>query len=305
VIHILFVPGTFGSTVQYLIRQFNTELSGREILYQYKDLILPDGSMHSVVKIGHYGLIQELYDYLDGKIDQEIEVTSPMYPMPNFGADKIINLFKTRRPNDQYIFIYITDIKYAEINMLAQYYKVAKGLADPNWNWVPGGDEIIQKNIVSWNPVYTHWSQMQPWEFREWLSIFYPTWIQEWVDAKKYIPQNWFSVSSRDILENTNSIMIDIINHVGKFDNSLKNEFDEFISLWRSKQQYLIDEHNVIENIVKSTISNIPYNWKKMNIISEAMVQKKLYDEGYKIKCFNLNEFPTNSIELKSLLTHI
>ena len=301
-IHILFVPGTFGSTVYYLIHQFNTELSSSKILHQYKDLILSDGSMHSVVKTGHYGVVQELYDYLDGKIDQDIIISSPIYPMPDAHADTIINLFQKHRPNDKYIFIYVDGIDQAEITILAQYYKISIGSLNMSIGSICGDN---RHNIVNWNTNYTHWDQMQHWELREWFSIYYPTWVQEWIDAKQYVSPNWLCVSSEDILENTNDTIIDIINHVGKFNFNLKNELDDFITMWKSKQQYLLDEHNTIKNIVKSIITNTPYTWAELNILSEAMVQKRLRDEGYKIKCHNLNTFPTNSIELYQLLVRI
>ena len=300
-IHILFVPGSFGSTVQYLIRQFNTELSNHKILYHADDLILLDGSMHSFLKTGHYRTIKEIEDYFNNKIDQDIIISSPIYPMPDAHADTIINLFQKYRPQDKYIFIWVANIDQAEITLLAQYYKIFIG-TNTTIGTVCGDN---QHNIVNWNADYTHWNQMQIWELREWFSIFYPVWVQEWIDAKQYVPPNWLCVSSKDILENTNDTIIDIINHAGEFNFNLKNEFDDFITIWKLKQQYLIDEHNTIKNIVKSIITNTLYTWTKLNILSEAMVQKRLRDEGFEIKCYNLNTFPTNSIELYQLLDRI
>lgn len=301
-IHILFVSGTFGSTIQYAIRQFNKNLIDNKIFYLEDELILPDGSMHSFVKTGHYSSLQDLNDFLDNKIDQDIVVTSPTYPMIDAHAEPIIKLFIERRPNDKYIFIYVSDIEQAEITILAHYYKISNGLLNMSIGSLCGDH---QHDIINWNPGYTHWSQMQMWEFREWFSIFYNKWIQEWIDARQFIPSSWFSVPSGSILENTQNTLIDIINHVGEFDTNLSNEFETFVSSWRLKQQYLIDEHNVIKNIVKFTVDNIPYTWEKLNVISEAMIQRRLREAGYEIRCYNLNEFPTNSNDLYQLLSRI
>ena len=297
-IHILFVPGTFGTTIQYILRQFNTELLDYRIP-NTDDMILSDGSMHSFVKTGHYSELNELTDYLNNKVDKNIPLTSPVYPTSTARAKTIINLFIAHRPLDNYIFIYVDDIDQAEITILAQYYKISTGALNLTINNICGDNS---HNIVNWNPDYTHWSQMQPWELREWFSMFYTDWVQEWLDAKQYILPTWLTISSKDILENTRDTFLKIINYAGTFNNNYENEFNEFIALWRSKQQYLLDEHNIIKNIVKFTISNTPYTWQKLNIFSEAIVQKRLKDQGYDLKCYNLNEFPTSAIELHKLL---
>ena len=301
-IHILFVPGTFGSTVQYVVRQFNTELFDYRILDYHEDLILSDGSMHSFSKTGHYITVRDIKEYLDNKIDQNIPITSPIYPTMDAHADTIIDLFREYRPSDQYVFIYVENIDQAELTILAQYYKISTGSLNFSIGTICGEN---QHNIINWNPNYTHWSQMQPWELREWFSIYYENWVQEWIEAKKYISPDWLLVSSKDILENTRETFLKIINYTGKFNPESENEFDEFINAWREKQQYLIDEHNIIKNVVDFSISNTSYTWTKLNIMSEAMIQKRLRDRGYEIKCYEINEFPTNSLDLHNLLERI
>lgn len=301
-IHILFVPGTFGTTVQYVVRQFNKNLVNHRILYLQDELILSDGSMHSFVKTGHFITLKEIEDYFDNKIDQGIVISSPIYPMIDAHAESIIKLFNERRPTDKYIFIYVADIDQAEVTILAQYHKIANGILNMSIGSVCGDN---QHDIVKWNSEYTHWNQMQSWEFREWFSIFYLDWTQEWIDAKKFIPETWVPITMGDILENTRATLLDIIDHVGEFNPDMINEFNSFVNTWKPKQQYLLDEHAVIKNIVKFTTENIPYTWKKMNVISEAMIQRRLRDAGYEINCYNLNEFPTSSSELYQLLKRI
>jgi hypothetical protein len=302
VIHILFVPGTFGSTVQYTIRQFDKNLIDNRILCLQDELILPDGSMHSFVKTGHYTLLQDLNDFLDGKTDRDIIITSPIYPMVDAHAESIIALFVDRRPNDKFIFIYVADIEQAEITILAHYHKISTGFKNLSIGTLCGDN---QHDIINWNPKYTHWSQMRQWELREWFSKFYPVWVQEWIEAKNYVPPSWLTISSGDILNNTNETFKKIINKTGNFNSDFQDDFDDFVDLWRSKQQYILDEHATIKNIVKFTVDNIPYTWEKLNVISEAIIQRRLRDAGYEIKCYNLNEFPTNSLDLYNLLEPI
>ena len=302
-IHILFVPGTFGSTVQYVIQQFDKTLIDHRIRFVHDDLILPDGSMHSFLKTGHYVLLKDLNNFLDGKTDQDIVITSPIYPMPDAPAESVIALFVDRRPNDKFIFIYVADIEQAEITILAHYYKISTGFRNLSIGTFFGGAN--RHVITNWNPKYTHWNQMQQWELREWFSRFYPAWAQEWIEAKNYVPLSWLTISSGDILNNTNETFKKIINETGNFNSDFQDDFDDFVDLWKSKQQYILDEHATIKNIVKFTVDNIPYTWEKLNVISEAIIQRRLRDAGYEIKCYNLNEFPTNSNDLYQLLDHI
>lgn len=295
-IHILFVPGSFGSTIQYILRQIEENPSSPQFDI---DMILEDGSMHSFWKTGHYNYIKDLTDFLDNKIDQDITISSPLYPMVDASAETIIGLFLKRRPTDKYIFIYIDDIDQAEIILLANHYKVPSNIR------LDGLCGYSQNNINNWNPDYTHWTQMHPWELREWISMFYSEILQDWIDARQHVDKTWLTVSSREILENTQDTFLKIIAYLGKSDLKFENNFYEFINHWRQKQQYIIDEHSVIKDIVRFTILNTPYSWKKISIISEAMIQKKLRDEGYEIKCSNLNEFPTNSSDLHKLLKRI
>lgn len=65
-----------------------------------------------------------------------------------------------------------------------------------------------------------------------------------------------------------------------------------------------LDENKLIESIVNHTIKKIPYTWNadELSIIGESRIQYLLRANGYDLKCFDLNIFPTSSIELA---THI
>jgi len=298
-LHILFVPGTFGSTIQYILRAFSTTYSADRLPnITYADMITPDGSMHSYYKTGHYVWKYELDDLVGGLIDKPL-ITSPIYPMPDFHADELINFFKINFPDDKYVFVYVDSLEYAEINMLAQYYKIAKGVSNKTLEIFCGKNE---HNIINWNINYKHWSEMQLWELREWLSTFYPTWVQGWIDSYNYADQNWLSVSSKEILDNPHDTFLKVLNYSGEIDSNLISTFSDFTTHWRSQQQYLLDEYNLIKKIVQTSIANEPYEWSELNIISEAIIQQHLRSNGYEIACYELNKFPTSSTVLHSLL---
>lgn len=298
-LHILFVPGTFGTTIHYILRAFSTTyMTDRLLTTAYRDLVTIDGSMHSFDKTGHWLCKHELEDAVNGKIVLP-NITTPIYPMPDYHADEIINLFRDNFPLDKYVFIYINSIEYAEINMLAQYHKVSTGVLNKTI------DIFCSNNvddIIKWNNEYTHWSELQLWELREWLSIFYPVWVQEWIDARQYADPTWLYISSEEILSNPFTTFRTILDYSGELDNTLMSKFNEFVGYWQTKQQYLLDEYELINRIVNTSISNESFNWSNLNIIAESIIQQKLRINGYEIKCYNLNEFPTSSIDLHNLL---
>jgi hypothetical protein len=140
---------------------------------------------------------------------------------------------------------------------------------------------------------------LTPWEFREWFSIFYPSWIQEWQDSCKQVPGNWLQISSDSILYNTKNTFENIINFCQL---TKKCDLSDFVSQWQLAQQYILDEYTLINNIVSSTIKKLEYQWKIQNPVAEAIIQKKLRDNGFEIRCNGLNILPTNSIDLYNLL---
>jgi hypothetical protein len=296
--HILFLPGTFGSTIDYVVRTF--AINCPELTIEPESYITSDGSMHSTTKLGHWTGKSDFEKYFNGEIDHDIEVSTPTYPTFDLHAKDIIDLFKNNRPNDKYIFIYIKDINDAELNMLMQYYKIAKGVIQFGIKIFCGKNE---QNIINWNSNYTHWSEMQAWELREWLSLFYPGWVSEWIEAKQYVPETWLQISSDEILNNTISTVEKIFDYYKKLDTSKRKQLENFLKVWRQKQQYIIDEYNLVENIITNTIDNKDFSWEPVNIITESIVQQKLRSRGFEIKCYNLNIFPTNSKILHNLLT--
>jgi hypothetical protein len=80
--------------------------------------------------------------------------------------------------------------------------------------------------------------------------------------------------------------------------------FDGNHNLEMISYEFAKSENELIHQIVTSTIKNIPYTWDstKLSIIGEAKIQYLLRANGYELKCFELNKFPTASTELAKYL---
>lgn len=286
-IHVFFVPGMFGSTIEYLLRNFTEEYTGVE------GKILADGSMHSFVKEFHPLKICDLnrYQYQDNTI------ATPQYPFQQAHLDEILNHY-VKNATDHYILMYANDLKSAELNCLFQYHKIAFGAQDKK------GLRIFCNglNASAWNPNYGSWQDMKTWELREWFSIFYPTWVSEWINSKNLVDSNWLSIQNIDVLYNTKNTFSNIIDHCQLTTNK---DLTDFANTWRQAQQYIIDEFNLLDQIINDTLSQKNSKWDTINIIAESIVQQRLRALGYEIRCHNLNTFPTDTETLYNLLEKI
>lgn len=289
---ILFVAGMFGSTTEYVLRKCNDPSMHSDIVF--------DGSMHKFSKWAHPGSLQSINKMLKDGIRTNGWITTPIYPTLDAHLPEILSeLSKYTSTADKQILVYADSVRAAELNMLFQYYKVATGMLNY------GLDVFFQSgkhNIVHWNASYTHWSQMQNWELREWFSLYYREWVSEWINSFNQVDQNFLKIKNIEFLDNPLGTFKKIINYCGLTDF---DGLEEFVKEWRGKQQYIVDEFNLLDNIIDNTINNIPLQWNSLNIIAEAIIQQRLRALGYAIRCDGLNTFPTDSETLYKLLEKV
>lgn len=288
-IHVFFVNGMFGSTIEYVLTSFTKEYQPIEAT------ILPDGSMHGFQKQAHF---RDVYDYRQFFADRPSSViTTPTYP---FKTTRLIEtlrvLYESDSDNDSCILIYADNIKDAELNLLFQYHKIATGSLNMGLDIFCGEN---QDNIKNWNADYQHWADMQNWEMREWFSLFYVDWTQEWISSKHEVNNKFFKITNKEIIADPCLAFTKLIDfcHLTKQGN-----LAEFSDHWLAKQSYIIEEFNLLEQIVTNTIANIKFEWNPINIIAESIIQQRLRSNGYEIKCDGLNIFPTDSETLYNLL---
>lgn len=275
----------FGSTIEYVLRDFTNEMGPTNAV------IATDGSMHTFKKQNH--LTSKVF--LDTTNLQPIN--TPIYPFKDLHLPELLKKYPLGI-NDYCILIYARSFEEAEQNILFQYYKISCGL-NLGVNIFYGRESNAHADVSQWNQNYTKYSDLTPWEFREWFSIFYPEWIQEWQDSYNQVPDNWLRISVDNILYNTK----DTFEHIINFCNLTKKcNLDEFVTQWSNSQKYILDEYALINRIVESTIQPYDYSWEPLHPVAEAMIQKKLRDCGFEIRCDGLNIFPTNSLDLYKLL---
>lgn len=290
-IHIFFVGGTFGSTVEYVLRSHTCEYSLNLIP------VSDDGSMHSVKWLSHHSSIRGLETYYQDHSNSKDIVTAG-YPCKDGDLVKLLEVHKKySKADDHNILIYCNGKDFAEQNLLFMYHKIAAGkVVKTGLSTFVGGQK---HDFTNWNQNCKSWKDLESWQFREWFSLYYPGILPNWINSQYQIESNFFLVSGNDILYNTIDTLTSIIKHCGL---TINKNLVAFANEWQGKQQYILQEYQVVCKIVENTIQKKMYTWHPLNIIAESIVQQKLREQGYEIKCDGLNTFPTNSLDLHQLL---
>lgn len=290
-IQVFFVPGMFGSTIEYISRSYSNELT------PVAGSILADGSMHSFQKLEHPGLGRHLDEFF--KSGRSPEVITPIYPFKDRHLPDILSYLDQHKLKDESrILIYADNTRAAELNMLFQYHKISVRF-DRGLDIFCHGNE---HNITAWDTSYTHWSQMKTWQLREWVSLFYVTWTREWIDSVDRVGSEFLAIKNTDFLNNPVVTSENIFKHCKL---TMKPGLADFLKQWQQAQQYIIDEFALLDQIVDCTITNQPLTWQPINIIAEAIVQQRLRAKGYEIRCDGLDILPTDAIMFNTLLEKV
>lgn len=288
-INVFFVPGMFGSTIEFVLRSYTNEYT------PISAGIDSDGAMHSFNKEYHPTSVTKITQHLNTL--SQPSITTPIYPFSDSHLDEILQAYNLDQPNTYNLLLYADSIRAAELNMLFQYYKIAAGTTQCLGLDIFCGDNVY--NIKQWNKDYLHWNQMNPWELREWLSLFYVSWVQEWISSSDQVPDTFLKIKNTDVLFDTKRTVLQIINFCKL---TLSRDLDPFIAEWSAKQQYIVDEFVQLDQVITHSITNQDFSWRPVSIIAEAIIQQRLRSNGYEIRCHGLNTFPTDSKMLYSLL---
>lgn len=255
-----------------------------------KPRFLLDGSAHSFNK--HHHPLSSL-QITPHNIDK-IRITTPIYPFQETKFPGILQQFETLIPSwrhDHKILIHAPDIKWCEINMLFQYHKISRGL---QLGLGIFGGNVNKKNIVNWNADYLCWQDLRAWEYREWLSLFYPDWVQEWIQSCTQVTDDFLILTNQQILESTSVYLRKIIEFCGL---KLLKSVDQFALDFQIKQRYVMQEYETIERISHNVINAADYAWASLSPVGEAILQHQFRKKNYEWRCEGLDTLPNNSVD--------
>ena len=221
------------------------------------------------------------------------QIATPVYPglehsLPITAVLKIKDMIRNLGPT---IIVCLDTIKIAERNELFLYHKLQS--SDIYLN------VVLKDKAKSWNPNYECYTDMQQYELREALS-FHIDYLTNCVDVRSVVEPDWLCITPDDILYNFEHTIIKIMDHC-ELTQDTTRDINEFYQLWYQKQQYIIEEFDLINDIVQS-VNEDSITWPGLSILGEAIVQARLRTQGLDMACYMVNDFPDNTIDLKKIL---
>jgi len=278
---VIFPAGAFGSTIEYSIRQFSNELT------KIKAYVMENGSMHSYSKEWHPTTISQFKN----PANFTVEIATPTYPGLDYLSplQTLIELKKIIPENKKVIVIHMNTLEMAERTQLFAYHKIHSFL-----------HSITKDKEKSWNSDYSSFTDMRKYELREALS-YYIDQQKNYLEIEKNIIKDWLYISADDILYDFKDTICKIINYCGLTLNN-SNSIDAFYTGWFAKQQYILEEFKRINDIIEAINNETYFEWVRLSIFGEAIIQSRLRKNNMEIACFNLDTFPTNTTDLQKVI---
>jgi hypothetical protein len=271
---ILYTPGNFGSTIEYCLRQFSVELT------KVQAQVMLNGSMHSYKK-EHHPL-----QLVDWNRHSNLEIMTPVFPNLDYlSGRKCLEWYQSKISQEKVILIDSPDLYQAERCQLFAYYKIGNIF-----------DTIMKDKAQIWNPGYHNWRDMQKSELREALS-FYIDQQHDLVNLKRYVPAHWHVISPQSILYDLPTQILNMLNYCGLTYNGCST--DDFYHEWFSKQKYILQEAELIDEILRSLHIGEIHNWDPLSIMGEAIIQSRLRRLGHELDMTDLNALPSNTLSLR------
>ena len=285
-ISVLFPAGGFGSTIEYCIRRFSKEFATIDAT------VADDGSMHTFCKIHHPLRMIEINEMLAADAD----IATITYPnLDKLPPSETLKIFKQLRVDmESVVFVAMPEIRQVLRNQLFVFNKILLNPAFVSKLF----DNSTRFN--QWNPQYTSVDDMERWEQREMLSLEFQD-LSATCVAAELADDRWCTITPDELLTDFAQTIKKIITYLHL---TLVNEGDleEFASVWIKKQQYILDQYQLIENIVDHTINSASpcLMWEPLDLVNEALIQSMLRNQGFDLLCHGLNDFPLDSNSLRN-----
>lgn len=166
-------------------------------------------------------------------------------------------------------------------------------------------EEIIAHNLSQWDGGKLE--NMQPWEIREFLSFFiYKQHLSEVelenLDLIKQQFSDFYFMDVKELRDNFRSIIENLLGHCN-LPMIRHSEVENIYNKWLAVQ-YHSNKDSLVAEITDAVVEDRELSWadKNLTLIDEAFIQMNLRNHNIEIQCFNLNQFPTSTKELKPLL---
>ena len=283
---------------------------GLNLSYSHKDSInnIDSNTMSIVYPSGACGsFILWAIFYFTGKIDlwnTEVKTDTTI------DGVKIIRLHPKLSGNDSALenTKYIIDTSKKTLQLYTDYQNFALGINNKyekhNFSL---RDEDFAVNLNGWG--VKSLADLEKWQIRELLSFY--AWEQHQseteIDSIKTLTDDKLLNVEIGLLHNSNTFEQTIRSIMSHFNIPVvRQDFENIYNKWIALQHHHYKDE-LLEGIITNTLNSTYYDWsnKKITLIDEALLQYKLRNLGFELKCFGLNDFPNNTTQLETLLEHV
>lgn len=164
---------------------------------------------------------------------------------------------------------------------------------------------FTKQNLQGWNK--DSLDDFDLWELRELLSLYWFTTSDVELAGWKVFKQNCkHPIITMESLRDSDTFMSAVLGICKHFDVTAQQDrlkkLEEIYPVWRDKQIH-IDKDKLCKQIADSVTTGNDINWSedKLSLFDEAWIQKLLRDNGNELRCYNLNDFPTTTKELRDV----
>ena len=335
---ILYPPGAYGHLINWCCEYFSGNLDSDVIplndlgnCHNFKKTVLlniypqlknyTDSTQEgSYVQIHHssfssVAFVTDSYDKCIDNFEKNLN-----YLIYNYQKTICLLTTKTSKMwivNNQIYKIRVTDWFGTDIQTAVDFYKSFDIPEDDIKNLISYGIDRLKcqiNNDPGMSTNFSHWGhnsidEFEIWELRELASQYYydrisadHTLHKDTVEQLKNKFPNIHFVDVDALRDN----FIETIKSILEYFNLPINNWNKISSIhetWLSKQIHINKDKQILD-IVEALINQQELDWSDWNLtfIDEAVIQRKLLDNNISIKCWQLNNFPTNTKNLLPLL---
>jgi len=312
---IVYTPGTYGSYFHWALRTvagFNTvdnPLSFEGNSHNHQNTWVSSGNFRDRVA-SNSASAQEIWNQIYNEFDRT-KVTVSAHPSLKSENNSTFKDILDRIANDSIQVILINpDVTLAAfmLNNIAS--KIHQG-GESEWLNLYIDNPETKKIVTSnWNLDHNIKVDNIPrWVLREFLSLqLYPSWLElignNCLDFDN-LPNNVTVIDVHKILYSISEVLEQVtgISSQLKFDPVLLKEKVLPVHKQMLEKQRYVNEDQHLDYIVSTTLLDInETHWNPLSLVSEALVQHKLREHGYEVKCNGLDTFPTSSVQLRQLI---
>lgn len=294
---IIYNPGLYGSFISWWLRYADKEISTDQLPFDSNF-----GNAHSALKdsnVRHLSSVAHLRQSLSEDQYKSIYLLHPPTLEDSEEDRAEINylLEQVLEKQQKLIFIYAKDCECWTFSNTAT--KISN-----NWLSVKIPEHI---DLGFWNLV--NLDDAEVWQKREIIACYLGK-------LKKFQPHSKVLslMDSSFVKQNADNILtIHLTDLRDDFQQTLRN-ISDFADInirennltmiteqWNQTQIYR-NADTKVKQIINSILSDQQIEWTKLTLFEEAFIQYYLMEFGYEIRCYNLDELPNNSADLKKLL---